>query len=261
MTTSSSSSGIMVAGIGKSFGGNVVLTDCNCDIRTELVTCIVGPNGAGKSTLFNIITGFVRADRGDVLYQGKSLARMSTPQVYAMGIVRSFQGVRIFRNMTVVENLMFARGAQHSLRMVLHPLRERRELGGTIDLAWKTLDDLGLAKHGNRSSASLSYAEQKLLSIGSIMMTDASFILLDEPLAGLDKASVDLFIARIRSLCAERNRSICVIEHNLNAVRRLADEVIFMAEGTVKAAGPTEEVLSREDMTRLYLGMWEADHA
>jgi ABC-type branched-subunit amino acid transport system ATPase component len=246
---------IVIAGVRKAFGGNVAISDCTVTIPANCVSCIIGPNGAGKSTVFNIITGFVRPDRGSITFRGRNLVGLAPSQIFALGIARSFQGMKTFARLSALDNLLLAATASQSRDSLLHPLRARRRFPAALDSAWATLKSLGLAAVGNRPAGSLGYAEQKLLSIGRMMMTDASVLLLDEPLAGLDAHAVEAFIARIRRLCHEEGRHICIVEHNLNAVRNVADRIVFMAEGTVKAIGSTAEILGREDLARLYLGV------
>ncbi len=250
--------GISLVGVGKSFGGVAAVRDCSAEIRSGCVTGIVGPNGAGKSTVFNLICGFVVPDTGRILYRGENIAGLSPPQVFRRGIARSFQGVRTLRGLSVLENLLLGATAAKALARVWLPFASRKADETALPKAWRLLQELDLAAVANRPAGSLSFAEQKLLAIGRLMMADVDMVLLDEPLGGLDPNAIDGFIARIRSLVSEHGRSVCVVEHNLNAVRRMTDRVIFMADGTVQAAGSTQEVLEREDLARLYLGVTAA---
>lgn len=247
--------GINLVGVGKSFGGVAAVRDCTVEIRSGCITGIVGPNGAGKSTVFNLICGFVVPDTGRILYRGENIAGLSPAQVFRRGIVRSFQGVRTLRNLTVLENLLLGATAAGALSRVWFPVAARRAEEAALPRAWQLLEELDLTVAANRLAGSLSYAEQKLLAIGRLMMTDVDMVLLDEPLGGLDSNAVASFISRIRSLVSDHGRSVCVVEHNLSAVRRMSDRVIFMADGTVQASGSTQEVLEREDLARVYLGI------
>ncbi|MDF3072455.1 MAG: metal-dependent hydrolase [Alphaproteobacteria bacterium] len=251
------SSGISLIGVAKSFGGVAAVRDCTAEIPFGCITGIVGPNGAGKSTVFNLICGFVAPDAGRIVYRGENIAGLSPPQVFRRGIARSFQGVRTLRNLSVLENLLLGATAAKALSRVWLPFVTRKADEAAVPKAWQLLDELGLTEAANRLAGSLSYAEQKLLAIGRLMMADVDMVLLDEPLGGLDPNGIDGFIARIHSL-VERGRTVCVVEHNLNAVRRMTDRVIFMADGTVQASGTTGEVLAREDLARLYLGVTAA---
>lgn len=246
---------ITMSGIAKSFGGVVAVRDCDLQVMPGCVTGIVGPNGAGKSTIFNLITGFIVPDRGRILYRGRDIVGLGPPRIFKLGIARSFQGVRTLRNLSVMENLLLGATAADALSLVWRPAEARRRSEAAQEQAWKVLDELDLGAAGNRLAGELGYAEQKLLSIGRLMMTEADVVLLDEPLGGLDAGAIDAFIGRIRQLVSGRRRTVCIVEHNLNAVRRVADRVIFMADGTVQASGTTAEVLEREDLARLYLGV------
>lgn len=247
--------GIRLVNVSKSFGGVAAVRDCTVDIQAACVTGIVGPNGAGKSTVFNLISGFVVPDRGRILFRGEDLVGMSPPQVFRRGIARSFQGVRTLRNLTVIENLLLGATAADALSLIGHPKRDRARVKQALERGWRVLEDLALKDVANQPAGNLGYAEQKLLSIGRLMMTDVDVILLDEPMGGLDRNAVDGFVTRIRRLITSHQRTVCIVEHNLNVVRLVADRVVFMAEGTVKAEGPTAEVLAREDLGRLYLGV------
>lgn len=255
LSVQSASSGISLQGIAKSFGGVAAVRDCTAEIQSGCITGIVGPNGAGKSTVFNLICGFVVPDAGRILYRGENIAGLSPAQVFRRGIARSFQGVRTLRNLSVLENLLLGATAARALTRVWSPFVSRKADEAALPKAWQLLHELDLAPAANRLAGSLSYAEQKLLAIGRLMMADVEMVLLDEPLGGLDPNAIDGFIARIRSLVVEHGRSVCVVEHNLNAVRRMTDRVIFMADGTVQASGSTQEVLEREDLARVYLGI------
>jgi ABC-type branched-subunit amino acid transport system ATPase component len=246
---------ILIQDVSKSFGGLAAVRDCTVEIPQGCVVGIVGPNGAGKSTLFNLITGFIRPDGGRIIYKGENLVGLSPADIFRRGIVRSFQGIKTFTRLSVVENLLVSATASYAMSLVFRPKEDRRTTGQTLHRAWEVLSYLGLEGTGNRIAGELGYGEQKLLSIGRMMMTDAHFLLLDEPLGGLNKATIGNFIERIRRLCETGRHSVCIVEHNLNAVRQISDHVVFMAEGTVKAAGPTEEILTSKDLARLYLGV------
>jgi ABC-type branched-subunit amino acid transport system ATPase component len=247
--------GISLIDLSKSFGGVAAVRDCTVEIEAGCVTGIVGPNGAGKSTIFNLVTGFVAPDKGKAMLGDIDLVGLTPAQIFRAGIVRSFQGVRTLGRLTVLENLLLGATAATALSAVFRPRRDRDRFDAALERAWQVLDELGLSGVANRIAGDLGYAEQKLLSIGRLMMTDARIVLLDEPLGGLDSNAVDQFIERIRALVSIHGRTVCIVEHNLNAVQRIADRIIFMAEGTVKAAGPTAEIMQREDLARLYLGI------
>jgi len=246
---------ISLIDLSKSFGGVAAVRDCTVEIAAGSVTGIVGPNGAGKSTIFNLMTGFVAPDTGKVMFRGRDLVGSSPAEIFRAGIVRSFQGVRTLTRLTVIENLLLGATAATALATAFRPHRNRSELQAAVARAWSVLAELGLEAAANRLAGDLSYAEQKLLSIGRLIMTDAPVVLLDEPLGGLDSNTIDQFIERVRDLVLSHGRTVCIVEHNLNAVRRIADRVVFMAEGTVKAVGPTAEIMQREDLARLYLGV------
>jgi len=241
--------------VSKAFGGLVAVRDCTFDIESGCITAIVGPNGAGKSTVFNLITGFIRPDAGEIIMAGENLVGMTPRKVFQRGIARTFQGVRIFEGLTSLENLLMAGTSVQALPLLVRPRAAKQAETKNLRKAWQVINEIGLVDSANKPAGELGFAEQKLLAIGRLMMTDVTVLLLDEPLGGLDNRAVDGFVERLRNLVTSGNRTVCVVEHNLDAVRRIADRVVFMANGEVAASGDVNEVLEREDLTRLYLGV------
>lgn len=234
-----------INGVRKAFGGNVVINGTTLAPEKGRITSLVGPNGAGKTTLFNLITGFLRPDQGDIRYQGRSLVGLKPQKITAMGLVRSFQGLRLFTDMTVFENVLVSQ--ENSLR----PWRHNRQHHANTEAV---LERVGLLAKRHSLAADLSYAEKKFLSLARLMALGAELFLLDEPASGLDGPSRVAFQNLLRSL-QEEGHTILLIEHNLDIVREVSDRIAFLNQGVVAALGTPEEIFSNKELTQIYFGI------
>lgn len=236
--------------ITKSFGGLRVLDGVSFRIPAGIITGIIGPNGAGKTTLFNIITGFVRPDLGAVLFRERSVVGLRPSRISRLGITRSFQELRLFRQMTVADNLRLALVAKRFrgmselfMRRRSHQQRQVEEYLHKADL-WEKKDEL---------VEELSYGEQKRLEYVRLLANDPAVLLLDEPAAGLDMAEIRALFNSMREALSP-NRAICLIEHNIEVVRDLCQQVMVLHLGTKLAEGEPGEVLSSPEVRRVYVG-------
>jgi ABC-type branched-subunit amino acid transport system ATPase component len=219
------------------FGGLKAVDNLSFTIRPGQVTALIGPNGAGKSTVFNLLTGYLRPDAGHALYRGVDLTRLAPFEVARLGIARSFQDVRVFSRMTVLENVVLVMQS-HESEAVLGWLRRRPNARGRSELrddAVALLAAFGLADRADERVANLSYAQQKLLVVVMLLAARQPFILLDELAAGLDHDSIVQFAQLVRKMLGS-GKSICLIEHNLDVVAELADRIAFLDQGQVLAA-------------------------
>lgn len=238
------------------FGGIVAVNDSHFTVRENEITCLIGPNGAGKTTLFNLITGFLTPTSGSIYFRDKNITGMKPETIVRLGIARTFQNLRLFNDMTVLENLLLAVPGRHN-QSIIRPLFLRRHLRKAedeiINRAMKTLEYVGLGGKALEITDNLSYAEQKLLSIGRLLMTEADVLLLDEPASGLDKNSLDRIMPLIQDL-RRQNKTILLIEHNMDIVRGIADQVVFLNQGQVLGIGTAEEIMSNPALTEIYFG-------
>jgi branched-chain amino acid transport system permease protein len=245
-----------VANVSRSFGGVRAVADCSFRVRSGNITGLVGPNGAGKSTMVEIISGFIPPDSGMVTLYGKSLTKRPPYWIAKQGICRSFQIAREWGSMTVLENLLVA-GAPASARQVLRGLvqgrRYREMVASDIARAEAILDQVGLLKLASAKAGSLSGGQRRLLDFGRIMMARPTLVLLDEPLAGVNPTLHPVIGRFIRELRAD-GITVLLIEHNLDFVDELCDEVIVMAEGTPIAQGPLSELRRDRRVVDAYLG-------
>jgi ABC-type branched-subunit amino acid transport system ATPase component len=241
--------------LSKSFGGVCAVDDVDVTFEAGKVTALVGPNGAGKTTLFHLITNVIQPDAGEVRYRGQTLTGVRPWEVARRGIGRLFQDVRVFKQLTVLENILVAfRDVESPLAALFNrPGIIRR--GKALDLeaiAWLELVDL-LAYRDELAEA-LSYGQQKLLAIARLLAAGADVLLLDEPSAGINPVLVKRLSEVIKKLASE-GKTIVVIEHNMNVVLEIAQWTYFMDDGQVTAFGLPEEVLGDVGVRTRYLGL------
>jgi branched-chain amino acid transport system permease protein len=220
----------------KSFGGLMAVYHLNLAIPRGQITALVGPNGAGKTTAFNLITGFLKPDAGSVWLRGEQISDLPPHKIARKKLGRSFQDLKLFNRLPVIDNVLAALPEQKGEKLrtlFLTPLRVKREEAENHQKAVRYLEFVGLGEKIFELPEDLSFAEKKLLSIARLLATEAEVLLLDEPASGL----------------------ICIVEHNLDIIRDLADHVVFMAEGTAIADGPPEAVMSDRKLAELYFGV------
>lgn len=243
-------------GISKSYGGIHAVKDLHLKLRRGTVTALVGPNGAGKTTTFNALAGFVRPDSGSVLLNGVELVGKSADFAARQGLVRTFQDVRLFPAVSCLENVMLGVQNQDGERLGELFIPGRRVSRGdrqAADAAMEWLSFVGLADHAGQSAESLSYGQSKLVSLARALATKADVLLLDEPASGVDGAWVDVMLGIIDAVRAQ-GRTVCLVEHNLEVVRQLADHAYFMELGEITAEGTVEELTSSARLTEAYFG-------
>jgi branched-chain amino acid transport system permease protein len=243
--------------ISKSFGGVRAVRDLTLQLREGEITALVGPNGAGKSTVFNLVTGELRPDSGSVILNGRDITGWQPNRVARAGMVRSFQDLRVFSSLTPIENVMMA-GLHHPgenpialyTRFVSVVRRDRQIATEAAD--W--LDFVGVDPLSRVSISALSFAQQKQVAFARALATGAKILLLDEPLSGIEGRAADDMIAlieRMRSL----GHTICIVEHSIQAISRLADWAYFMEEGTVTAEGRVADLLVDPRLKEAYFGI------
>jgi branched-chain amino acid transport system ATP-binding protein len=241
---------IEVVGVSKSYGGLQALAGCDLSVPEGSISGLIGPNGSGKTTLFNIITGYERANRGEVRFRGRAITNSSPDRVYSLGIGRTFQLTRIFGRLTVLENMLVAtqrpegwlRGAMR--RSGSAPERRRaREL----------LDFVGLRRLESEPAGTLSFGQRKLLELASLLVADPAVLLLDEPAGGVNPTLVGELAARIRELGAA-GKTFLVVEHNMEFVMSLCDRVTVLDQGRTVVAGAPSAIRSDARVLDAYLG-------
>jgi branched-chain amino acid transport system permease protein len=246
-----------VKGISKSFGGLKAVDAFSMALEQGKVTALVGPNGCGKTTAFNLVTGFLKPDQGTIVFQGRDITHCPAYRLPHIGLVRSWQDVRNFYGLTVLDNVLIAnqdQSGERLRRLFFTPWRVRQEEAQNLEKALYYLDKVGLLKKRLEVARNLSYAEQKLLAIARLLSTGAQVLLLDEPSSGVDPNWVKKLMGIIRNL-AESGKTICIVEHNLEVVRGVSDTVYFMADGKKIAQGKAEDLMADPELGEIYFGV------
>jgi branched-chain amino acid transport system ATP-binding protein len=247
---------LTATGLEVRFGGLLALRDCGFTVEKGRITCLVGPNGAGKTTIFNVITGFLRPNAGSVSFQGQPLDGMKPQAIVAAGIARTFQNLRLFVDLTALDNVVAALPAQageEPLTAIFRPLHVARAQAVRRQEAMRILDHVGVADRAHDYVRNLSYGEQKLLTVARALATGAELLLLDEPASGLAASALDQIMALLRQLQTE-GKTLLVVEHNTRVVQQIADEVLFLHQGHLMARGTPEEIISDPSLGEIYFG-------
>ena len=248
---------VKVENIVKSFGGLVALNDCSLDIKTNSITGVIGPNGSGKTTLFNVITGNLKPDTGNIFYNGIEITNYESHELFHLGILRTFQIAHEFTNMTVIENLMVVPGDQKGEKLLyslLYDKKIKKEDEEIRDKAMEVLQFLKIEHLKNERAGNLSGGQKKLLELARTMMVDAKIVFLDEVGAGVNKTLLKDISESILKLNQDKGYTFCMIEHDFNFISELCDPVIVLAEGSVLFKGTAQEVKQNEQVIESYLG-------
>jgi branched-chain amino acid transport system ATP-binding protein len=247
---------LSATGLEVRFGGLLALRDCGFTVDKGRITCLVGPNGAGKTTIFNVITGFLRPNAGSVSFQGTPLDGMKPQAIVAAGIARTFQNLRLFVDLTALDNVVAALPAQageEPLSAIFRPLHVARAQAARRQEAMRILDHVGVADRAHDYVRNLSYGEQKLLTVARALATGAELLLLDEPASGLAANALDQIMGLLRQLQTE-GKTLLVVEHNTRVVQQIADEVLFLHQGHLMARGTPDEIISDPSLGEIYFG-------
>jgi branched-chain amino acid transport system permease protein len=240
----------------KSFGGIHAADGLSLDLRRGEVTGLIGPNGAGKTTVFNLLTRAIPPDAGTVKLSGETIGPWKPNRITIAGMCRSYQDVRVFGAMSVLDNVLIAiprQPGEKLLNVFLRPLKVHRFERAAREQAIEHLGFVGLADKINEKARSLPFGEQKLLALARLLATDADVLLLDEPASGIDIDGVERMLDLIAQL-RTRGKCVCIVEHNLHVVERVADRVYFMEAGKITAEGTVKELMQQEHLTEAYFG-------
>jgi branched-chain amino acid transport system ATP-binding protein len=249
-----------IRGLTRDFGGVRAIDGLDLDVDQGQIVSVIGPNGAGKTTLFNLITGMIPVDQGDVVFDGHSVVGLRPSQILGLGIARTFQNVRLFPEMTVRENVMVARHCRTRsgmLKAILRLPSFRQEEEETRQRAEQALAFFGSRLTGWRfdtQARSLSYANRRRLEIARAMVSGPKMILLDEPTAGMNPRETHELTELIRRLRDETGITIVLIEHDMRVVKGVSERVVVLDHGQKIAEGPYDEVATNEQVIEAYLG-------
>ena len=236
-------------GVAKAFGGVQALDEASIEVAPGSIAGLIGPNGSGKTTLFNVITGYERADSGQVYLNGTAITNLPPERVFALGIGRTFQLTRIFPSMTVLENMLIAAQHREGSR---NPFARA---GGAASRrhATELLEFTGIASHARALAGTLSYGQRKLLELSYVLAADPDIVLLDEPAGGVNPSLIKHIAQRVRDLNAA-GKTFLIVEHNMDFVMGLCDPITVLDYGRVIASGSAEQVRNDPRVLDAYLG-------
>ena len=238
----------------KSFDGVRALDDLSLEFPSDGIISIIGPNGAGKTTLINVLTGFLRPEAGHCFLGQQEITHLPPHRIARLGVARTFQDLRLIRQVSVLDNVMLARPNQsgESLLGALFRSGVAKEEARNRVEAMRSLRFVSLEEKVNEPAGELSYGQQKLLTLACCLATEAQILLLDEPIAGVHPDIAVRILDLLRQL-RDKGKLIIFIEHDISAVRKVAETLMVMDEGKIIAQGLPEEVLERPEIMEAYL--------
>lgn len=247
---------LTATGIAKSFGGIKAVDNAEIEVTKGSITGLIGPNGAGKTTLFNLLSNFIRPDRGTVVFDGEPIQQLQPHQIAQQGMVRTFQVARTLSRLSVMENMLLAAQKQtgeNFWQVWLQRQQVITEEKQSRERAIKLLESVGLAHMANEYAGALSGGQRKLLEMARALMTNPKLILLDEPAAGVNPTLINQICDRIDTWNSE-GMTFLIIEHNMDVIMSLCDRVWVLAEGKNLAVGTPAEIQRNPQVLEAYLG-------
>jgi branched-chain amino acid transport system ATP-binding protein len=248
---------LQIRGLTKRFDGITAVRDLNLELITGKITALIGPNGAGKTTLFNLITGFLSPTQGEILLDGRDISGRPSYAIARKGISRTFQEVKLFRSLSVMDNLLIAK-RRGNCEGLLEALFRRRKIDKAVNADRSgiipRLAALGLSEKMDAPAEELSYGQSKLVEITRAMATEPDILLLDEPVAGLNPLMIETIRSLLKQYTDEMQKTLFIIEHNMPFVFNFADWVVVMDHGEKIAEGPPETIRNDSRVIEAYLG-------
>ncbi|AOB26751.1 high-affinity branched-chain amino acid ABC transporter ATP-binding protein LivG [Bordetella bronchiseptica] len=248
---------LKVSGLTMRFGGLLAVDSVAFDVRRDEVFAIIGPNGAGKTTVFNCVGGFYKPTAGEIVMDGKPITGMPSHKVARHGLVRTFQNVRLFKQLTVLENLLVAQHTQVEARLLPGLLKlksYRQSEAEALTRAAQWLDFMGLREFANREAGNLAYGHQRRLEIARCMITKPRLLMLDEPAAGLNPQEKRDLQSLIDQLRREFGVAVLLIEHDMSLIMGISDRILVMEHGKPITTGTPDEVRNDPRVIKAYLG-------
>ncbi len=248
---------LQVSGLSMRFGGLLAVNNVSLTVPEKKVVSLIGPNGAGKTTVFNCLTGFYKPTSGSVSLGGEPIQGLPGHAIASKGIVRTFQNVRLFKEMTAIENLLIAQHRHLNTNFFSGLFKTpdfRRKEAEAMDFAASWLKRTDLLDVANRPAGTLAYGQQRRLEIARCMMTKPRLLMLDEPAAGLNPKETEDLKALIGVLRAEQGVTVMLIEHDMHLVMSISDHIYVVNQGTPLADGTAEQIKVNPDVIKAYLG-------
>jgi branched-chain amino acid transport system ATP-binding protein len=239
----------------KEFKGFVAVSNVNLKVKRGHIHALIGPNGAGKTTVFNLLTKFLSPTSGQILYNGEDITRQKSAQIARKGVIRSFQISATFPHLSVLENVRI--GLQRELGTSFHFWKSEASLQKLTPKAMELLETVGLTEFANHITVELPYGRKRALEIATTLAMDPQLMLLDEPTQGMGHEDVDRVTQLIKKVSA--NRTVLMVEHNMNVVARIADTISVLQRGQIIAEGPYEVVSKDPQVLEAYMGSSEVE--
>ncbi|AXO62654.1 high-affinity branched-chain amino acid ABC transporter ATP-binding protein LivG [Ectopseudomonas oleovorans] len=246
-----------VSGLSMRFGGLLAVNGVGLNVKEKQVVSMIGPNGAGKTTVFNCLTGFYQPSSGSIHLNGEPIEGLPGHKIARKGVVRTFQNVRLFKDMTAVENLLVAQHRHLNTGYLAGLFKTpafRRSEREAMEYAAYWLEQVDLVDFANRSAGTLAYGQQRRLEIARCMMTRPSILMLDEPAAGLNPRETEDLKALIGVLRDEHDVTVLLIEHDMKLVMSISDHIYVINQGTPLADGTPDDIRNNPDVIKAYLG-------
>ena len=243
--------------LGISFGGLRAVDDVNMEIKDGELIGLIGPNGAGKTTIFNLLTGVYKPTDGDISLNGISINKKNTPQIVALGVARTFQNIRLFKELTVLDNVKMALNSSmkyNTFEAIFRLPRFWKEEKEITDKALDLLDIFDMAEMANVISGNLSYGQQRKLEIARALATNPKLLLLDEPAAGMNPNETKELMNTISFIRNKFNIAILLIEHDMDLVMGICERLYVLNFGKVIASGLPDEIQNNKEVIAAYLG-------
>jgi branched-chain amino acid transport system ATP-binding protein len=247
---------LVVENVTKRFEGLVAVKDVSLTVEAGAIRSIIGPNGAGKTTFFNCITGYFEPDDGTITFDGTDVTGRKPHVITRRGIARTFQNIRLFGNMTALENVIVGLDAHHRsgvFRSLVRTPAQRREERAAIDRAQELLSFVGIERHARDLARNLSYGDQRRLEIARAMGTEPTLLLLDEPAAGMNPAEKQALTGLVRKI-RDQGTTIVLIDHDMRFVMGISDRILVLDHGEPIAEGVPQEIQSNPRVVEAYLG-------
>ncbi|MCL1985805.1 MAG: ABC transporter ATP-binding protein [Betaproteobacteria bacterium] len=240
----------------KTFGGLMAVAGVSFDVEDHSIVGLIGPNGAGKTTVFNLITGNYRPDSGTVIFARRGITNMPTHKIVQLGIARTFQTIRLFQEMSVLENVLsgcHCRMRAGLFASMFHTPGQRKEERLAVQRAMRELAFVGLDEQYTNLAKNLSYGNQRLLEIARALATEPSFLILDEPAGGMNTQETQDLMGLIRAI-RSRGITVLLIEHDMHLVMEVCEKLVVLEYGAVIAEGGPEEIKTNPQVIKAYLG-------
>ncbi|MCH8914571.1 MAG: ABC transporter ATP-binding protein [Thaumarchaeota archaeon] len=247
---------LSISGITKNFGGLTVLDGIDMEIEQGKLYQLIGPNGSGKTTLINVVSGLLKPDDGKIIFDGTDITQKGLFDTYKTGLVRTWQIPQPFNTLTTMENFLISSSGNAGESFLIAPLKSKwkNDEKRITDKAMKIMEIVSLVEKKDTISQNLSGGQQKLLELGRAMMSDASMILMDEPIAGVNPTLAHEIFEKISSLCKKQKITFLIVEHRLDIALQYADHVFAMNRGKIIAQGSSDDVIKHPKVMESYLG-------